>query len=377
MSSKVVGWLVFALALGTPGFAAAQSMNAPPSTGRLGMAGEWHSADGTIYLRNRVYHPRMRRFLQRDAVLGSSSVPMSLNRYTYVEGNPATWTDPTGRQAQKTQCPPGDVMVGSLLTVCVRDVLYNPHAGNTQCPPGQMLLPGGGCAHENFWEHLANFTAGMGDSITGMFGQPFGFTSPTESLRNALGGGDVIDKSSFGYTAGGGTGTALVTVAGLQGGRSGGGTRGGSAHARSGGSVAPKGTYQHRRFPDSTFDRGVGLAKVPPPRMTAAERAAARAAGPNSIVPTGKRPNVTDIRWAADNLPYEAAPFYGDGKGLIIGDSASISSDAFKKLRITNPGARLSPLHSHPGEAMPVPSVTDAARRTNPVGTEAITIFIY
>jgi RHS repeat-associated protein len=94
-------WMAFVVAVVAPATAVAQTRPAHPSTGHLGFTGEWHSADGTVYLRNRVYHPRLRRFLQRDVVAGVSVAPMTLNRYTYVEGNPATWTDPTGLQAQK------------------------------------------------------------------------------------------------------------------------------------------------------------------------------------------------------------------------------------------------------------------------------------
>jgi RHS repeat-associated protein len=231
MLKNMIAFSVFAIVMAVTGQASAQSPTTP-TTGRYGFTGEWHSPDGTLYLRNRVYHPRLRRFLQRDVVTGSSMTPMSLNRYTYVEGNPATWADPSGRQPQKTQCP-----------------------------EGQMLMPGGGCAHENFWYHLANFAAGWGDSITGIYSNPFGFPSPTENLREMFGGADVIDKSSFGYTSGGGMGTAAVTVAGMQNSKSSGGLgysplavvpnrgiSGGSARARLGvrTSVTSKGTPYRR-----------------------------------------------------------------------------------------------------------------------------------
>jgi RHS repeat-associated protein len=85
-------------ALVSGGAAKAQSGQA---TGALGFTGEWRSADGTPYLRGRVYHPRLRRFIQRDIVAGSIATPMSGNRYAYVEGNPATWTDPSGLSAAK------------------------------------------------------------------------------------------------------------------------------------------------------------------------------------------------------------------------------------------------------------------------------------
>lgn len=62
----------------------------------LGYTGEWHNPDGTVFLRARVYHPALRRFLQRDRYPGLVSEPMSLNRYSYVENNPLRYRDPSG-----------------------------------------------------------------------------------------------------------------------------------------------------------------------------------------------------------------------------------------------------------------------------------------
>ena len=56
---------------------------------------------GLCYMRARYYSPELQRFVNQDIVVGDISNSNSLNRYTYVEGNPATMVDPFGLDAQK------------------------------------------------------------------------------------------------------------------------------------------------------------------------------------------------------------------------------------------------------------------------------------
>jgi len=64
----------------------------------LGYTGELSNpTDGTIYLRARHYQPGLGCFLQQDTVSGFAPRPSSLNRYTYAENNPSTFTDPSGK----------------------------------------------------------------------------------------------------------------------------------------------------------------------------------------------------------------------------------------------------------------------------------------
>jgi RHS repeat-associated protein len=51
---------------------------------------------GFYYLRARYMDPRQGRFLGMDLAPGVLRIPTSLNKYTYVEGNPVTFVDPTG-----------------------------------------------------------------------------------------------------------------------------------------------------------------------------------------------------------------------------------------------------------------------------------------
>ncbi|MDX1991228.1 MAG: RHS repeat-associated core domain-containing protein [bacterium] len=61
-----------------------------------GYTGEPTDENGLVYLRNRYYKPSFSTFISQDAFEGSANHPMSLNRYTYVHGNPVNNIDPNG-----------------------------------------------------------------------------------------------------------------------------------------------------------------------------------------------------------------------------------------------------------------------------------------
>jgi len=52
--------------------------------------------NGLLYMRARYYSPEMKRFINADIVHGEISDSTSLNRYSYVNGNPVSFTDPFG-----------------------------------------------------------------------------------------------------------------------------------------------------------------------------------------------------------------------------------------------------------------------------------------
>jgi len=52
--------------------------------------------NGLIYMRARYYSPDMRRFINADIISGEISDSTSLNRYSYVNGNPVSFVDPFG-----------------------------------------------------------------------------------------------------------------------------------------------------------------------------------------------------------------------------------------------------------------------------------------
>ena len=61
--------------------------------GRYGVSTE---KNGLYYMRQRYYNPDIKRFINRDVVRGTLSNSQSLNRYSYVQGNPISLTDPFG-----------------------------------------------------------------------------------------------------------------------------------------------------------------------------------------------------------------------------------------------------------------------------------------
>ncbi len=67
----------------------------------FGYTGEQQDAGtGLVFLRARYYQPNTGRFLTRDPWPGGDLRPQSMNGWSYVEGNPVNWVDPTGYQTE-------------------------------------------------------------------------------------------------------------------------------------------------------------------------------------------------------------------------------------------------------------------------------------
>lgn len=61
--------------------------------------------NGLIYMRARYYSPVMHRFVNADILHGQISDSTSLNRYSYVNGNPVSFVDPFGLAKDRGQGP--------------------------------------------------------------------------------------------------------------------------------------------------------------------------------------------------------------------------------------------------------------------------------
>jgi len=61
-----------------------------------GQHGVQTDTNGLLSMRARFYSPEIKRFVSQDSYLGSAMNPLSLNRYSYAEGNPISLIDPTG-----------------------------------------------------------------------------------------------------------------------------------------------------------------------------------------------------------------------------------------------------------------------------------------
>lgn len=61
-----------------------------------GRCGVTTDENGLYYMRQRYYSPELKRFVNQDVLTGSLGNSQSLNRYSYVQGNPVSYTDPFG-----------------------------------------------------------------------------------------------------------------------------------------------------------------------------------------------------------------------------------------------------------------------------------------
>lgn len=61
-----------------------------------GRYGVMTDGNGLNYMRARYYSPEIKRFINRDVLFGNIGDGQSLNRYTYVNGNPISYIDPFG-----------------------------------------------------------------------------------------------------------------------------------------------------------------------------------------------------------------------------------------------------------------------------------------
>ncbi len=69
----------------------------------FGFTGEQTDSNGQIYLRARYYDPALSTFTALDPLEGVGQRPLSLNRYSWVEGNPVMNTDPGGKVPKRDE----------------------------------------------------------------------------------------------------------------------------------------------------------------------------------------------------------------------------------------------------------------------------------
>jgi RHS repeat-associated protein len=77
---------------------------------------------GLVFMRGRVYDPKLGRFLTADPFIGNALSGQSWHRYAYVENNPLKYTDPSGftpEEARQTVVSRG-YEDGNVLTTTVR-----------------------------------------------------------------------------------------------------------------------------------------------------------------------------------------------------------------------------------------------------------------
>lgn len=125
-----------------------------------------------LYLRSRFYDPTLARFISRDSFGGFSERPASLNRYSYVENNPTSVTDPTGESG-----PPGacfnlavdfvySVVTGSEYTWT--DAALSIAGGLTGAAYATKFIKGAGIVNKAFKASKAVTKGGRGQQVGSM-----------------------------------------------------------------------------------------------------------------------------------------------------------------------------------------------------------------
>jgi RHS repeat-associated protein len=102
-------------------------------------------ADDLDYMHARHYNAQLGRFLQVDPRPGTARRPQSLNRFSYVSGNPVRLRDPWGLEEQDGSCPAGCTCDNGEVVICpgggeTINVVARPWFPWYQPPPP----PGGG-----------------------------------------------------------------------------------------------------------------------------------------------------------------------------------------------------------------------------------------
>lgn len=77
-----------------------------------GQYGIENDGDGLYYMRTRFYNVDLKKFMNRDVVMGNIQDSQSLNRYAYVNGNPVNFTDPFGMARETVENTQAQAMSG-------------------------------------------------------------------------------------------------------------------------------------------------------------------------------------------------------------------------------------------------------------------------
>ena len=72
--------------------------------------------NGLYYMRARYYNPDIKRFINQDVIKGTIADSQSLNRYSYVQGNPVSYIDPFGLSPISASIGHGILMAGIIIT---------------------------------------------------------------------------------------------------------------------------------------------------------------------------------------------------------------------------------------------------------------------
>lgn len=115
---------------------------------------------GLIHMNGRVYDPKLGRFLQADPHIQAPSDSQNLNRYSYVNNNPLSYTDPTGYFFKKIHKALKSITRGVMKAIGYEASSWLIKIGSLFCGPWAPA-----CAAAGTYDLNRAFGASPGDSL--------------------------------------------------------------------------------------------------------------------------------------------------------------------------------------------------------------------
>ncbi|MHB8744744.1 MAG: RHS repeat domain-containing protein, partial [Sulfuricaulis sp.] len=183
-----------------------------------GFTGHEHLDDvGLINMNGRIYDPTLARFLSADPTVQSPGNPQTLNRYTYANNNPLTYTDPSGYGWLSSLWSGikhffSSPIVRTVLGIALGFLTYGYIGLLTSSPwiggfaggfVGGFVGSGGNLQAGLYGGITGAVFAGIGQyadmKMTGASGDPWGLQGSSRILAHAVGGGftNVIQGQKF------------------------------------------------------------------------------------------------------------------------------------------------------------------------------------
>jgi RHS repeat-associated protein len=147
--------------------------------GKLGVRTD---TSGLYYMRSRYYSPEIKRFINRDVVVGNLEESQTFNRFSYVNGNPISYIDPFGLSRS----------LGEHFTDLrsgVRDIFYeNPSSIVAYELYLAPALDAANYIKDNSFEISLGYASGLGVAVFGKkvsFSKKF-ISSSSKSIKNTF-----------------------------------------------------------------------------------------------------------------------------------------------------------------------------------------------
>ncbi len=175
-----------------------------------GYTSEQVDPSGLVFLRSRYYSPNAGRFISKDTWAGDANLPMTYNKWLYVNANPVMYTDPSGHCFDPATLP---ICLAGLALITTAGILANINNINSDVEQMESLSQ-----HPMFW-HEQQVYQNWQDNCYGLCHYPYAVNPAPNS---SIGGPRPVTPLLDQYSAYGGDAalnTILLTfdMAGLKG----------------------------------------------------------------------------------------------------------------------------------------------------------------